>query len=35
MREELRCSQKRASLGLFPELKGRNRPRNEPPLIGL
>src|SRR5882757_1068605 len=34
MREALRRSQECTSLGLFPELKRRNRARNEPPLIG-
>jgi hypothetical protein len=33
LREALRRSQKRMSLRLFTELKGRNRARNEPPLI--
>ena len=34
MREALRRPQERTSLGLFPELKRRNRARDEPPLIG-
>src|ERR1700691_5312400 len=34
MREALSCSQERMPLRLFPELKRRNRARNEPPLIG-
>jgi hypothetical protein len=34
MPEALRCSQERTSLGLLPELKRRNRVRNQPPLIG-
>ena len=34
MREALSRSQKRTSRGLFPELKRRNRARNQPSLIG-
>jgi hypothetical protein len=34
VREASRCSQKRTSLRLFTELKGRNRAPDEPPLIG-
>jgi hypothetical protein len=34
VREALRRSQKHTSLRLFPELKRRNRARNQPPLIG-
>jgi hypothetical protein len=32
--EALRRSLERTSLGLLPELKRRNRARNQPPLIG-